>query len=47
MISDTKLEAVLDQKVVELLLEYSIVEFRNLVRVDEPEAKRVSPELPH
>ncbi|KAF8936658.1 recQ-mediated genome instability protein 1 [Dissophora ornata] len=39
-ISDTKLEAVLDQKVVELLLEYSIVEFRNLVRVNEPEAKR-------
>ncbi|KAF9911171.1 recQ-mediated genome instability protein 1 [Lobosporangium transversale] len=38
--TDMKLEAVLDQHVVESLLEYSIAEFRDLVRTNEPEAKR-------
>ncbi|KAF9105074.1 hypothetical protein BGX29_000737 [Mortierella sp. GBA35] len=35
-----KLESVLEQHVVESLLQYSITEFRSLVRVNEPEAKR-------
>ncbi|KAG0379168.1 hypothetical protein BGX24_001458 [Mortierella sp. AD032] len=35
-----KLEAVLEQRVVEILLQYSIEEFRSLVRINEAEAKR-------
>ncbi|KAF9360781.1 hypothetical protein BGX26_007732 [Mortierella sp. AD094] len=39
-LTDTKVEAVLDQPVVELLLDYSITQFRELVRINEPEAKK-------
>ncbi|KAG0311556.1 hypothetical protein BGZ99_010084 [Dissophora globulifera] len=38
--SEFRLEAILDQKVIELLMEYSVAEFRNLVRVNEHEAKQ-------
>ncbi|KAG0305237.1 hypothetical protein BGZ98_004434 [Dissophora globulifera] len=38
--SEFRLEAILDQKVIELLMEYSVSEFRNLVRVNELEAKQ-------
>ncbi|KAF9399576.1 hypothetical protein BGX21_005983 [Mortierella sp. AD011] len=40
ILTDSKVEAVLDQPVVELLLDYSITQFRELVRVNEPEAKK-------
>ncbi|KAF9116329.1 hypothetical protein BGX27_003322 [Mortierella sp. AM989] len=38
--TDVQLEAVLDQPVVELLLNCSITQFRELVRINEPEAKK-------
>ncbi|KAI1318396.1 hypothetical protein EDD11_006734 [Mortierella claussenii] len=44
-IADRKLEGILDQPVVELMLEYSIAEFRNLVRINEPEAKNAVSKL--
>lgn len=37
-----KLESVLEQRVVETFLQYSIEEFRSLVRINEAEAKLVS-----
>ncbi|KAG0005539.1 hypothetical protein BGZ79_004047 [Entomortierella chlamydospora] len=40
ILTDSKVEAVLDQPVVELLLDYSITQFRELVRVNEPEARK-------
>ncbi|KAF9205631.1 hypothetical protein BGZ49_003763 [Haplosporangium sp. Z 27] len=39
-LTDFKVEAILDQPVVEMLMEYTLAQFRNLVRINEPEAKK-------
>ncbi|KAG0366232.1 hypothetical protein BC939DRAFT_460683 [Gamsiella multidivaricata] len=42
---NTTLEGILDQKVVEILMGFSVAEFRDLVRINEPEAKRAVAKL--